>query len=92
MIGMLTGIGGGLARDLLTGEIPVVLRREIYALAALLGATAVVLLDLIDATGAVPLGGAVLLVFVVRVLALRRRWSAPVAADRPSRLVRSGRS
>ena len=92
MIGMLTGIGGGLARDLLTGEIPVVLLREIYALAALLGATAVVLLDLIDATGAVPLGGAVLLVFVVRVLALRRRWSAPVAADRPSRLVRSGRS
>ena len=38
LIGMLTGIGGGLARDLLTGEIPVVLRREIYALAALVGA------------------------------------------------------
>ena len=42
---MLTGIGGGLARDLLTGEIPVVLRREIYALAALLGAIAVVAAD-----------------------------------------------
>ena len=92
MIGILTGIGGGLARDLLTGEIPVVLLREIYALAALLGATAVVLLDLVGATGAVPLGGAVLLVFGVRVLALRRRWSAPVAPPRPPWPVRPGRS
>ena len=40
ILGMLTGIGGGLARDILTGEIPVVLRQEVYALAALLGAFA----------------------------------------------------
>lgn len=42
IIGMLTGIGGDLIRDLLTGEIPVVLRREIYAVAALAGALVVV--------------------------------------------------
>ena len=42
ILGMLTGIGGGLLRDLLTGEIPVVLRREIYAVAALVGAIVVV--------------------------------------------------
>ena len=41
LIGMLTAIGGGVARDLLTGEIPVVLQREIYAVVALGGAVAV---------------------------------------------------
>ena len=38
ILGMITGIGGGLLRDLLTGEIPLVLRREIYAVASLIGA------------------------------------------------------
>src|SRR5689334_21946030 len=42
LLGMLTGIGGGIMRDLLLNEVPTVLRREIYALAALAGATVVV--------------------------------------------------
>src|SRR4051812_44789417 len=42
MLGMLTGIGGGMARDILTAEIPEVLRAELYAVAALAGATLVV--------------------------------------------------
>jgi uncharacterized membrane protein YeiH len=77
VIGMITGIGGGLARDLLTGEIPVVLRREIYAVAALLGAVAVVGLFRTELDHPVSLTAAALLVFGVRVIALRRRWSAP---------------
>ena len=84
LIGMLTGIGGGLGRDLLTGEIPVVLRREIYAVAALAGAVAVVGLDLARLAGPGPLIGAALFVFAVRLVALRRRWSAPVAPGRPA--------
>ncbi|HEX7746993.1 MAG TPA: TRIC cation channel family protein [Micromonosporaceae bacterium] len=79
LIGMLTGIGGGLARDLLTGEIPVVLRREIYAVAALAGAVAVVAADWADLAGPVPLITAAVVVSGVRLVALRRRWSAPVA-------------
>ncbi|MEU3456004.1 TRIC cation channel family protein [Micromonospora sp. NPDC006766] len=85
MIGMLTAIGGGLGRDLLTGEIPVVLRREIYALAALAGS---ILVALLSAYGQAHTGGltlAVVLVVAVRLVALRRRWSAPVAALRPPR-------
>jgi uncharacterized membrane protein YeiH len=77
LIGMITGIGGGLARDLLVGEIPLVLRREIYALAALLGAAGVVLLDLTGERSAVTMIGCGVLVFVVRLTALYRRWSAP---------------
>src|SRR5690242_13310772 len=42
LLGMLTGIGGGMLRDVLVAEIPVVLRADLYALAALAGATVVV--------------------------------------------------
>ncbi len=79
LIGMLTGIGGGLARDLLTGEIPVVLQRDIYAVVALGGAAAVVLLSRLDVAGPLPLAGAAAAMTGVRLLALYRRWSAPVA-------------
>jgi len=40
---MLTGIGGGMARDVLLAEIPTVLRSELYAVAALAGAAVVVI-------------------------------------------------
>nr|WP_230416760.1 trimeric intracellular cation channel family protein [Micromonospora tarapacensis] len=83
LIGMLTAIGGGLGRDLLTGEIPVVLRREIYAVASLIGSIVVALLAALGQTGPIPLTAAVLLVFGIRLVALRRRWSAPVATLRP---------
>jgi uncharacterized membrane protein YeiH len=43
LLGMLTGIGGGIARDVLVREIPTVLRTELYAVAALIGAAAVVI-------------------------------------------------
>jgi hypothetical protein len=43
LLGMLTGIGGGMARDALIAEIPTVLRADLYAIAALLGAAAVVI-------------------------------------------------
>jgi uncharacterized membrane protein YeiH len=79
LIGMLTGIGGGLARDLLTGEIPVVLQRDIYAVVALGGAATVTLLNRLDLAGPVPLASAAAAMTGVRLLALYRRWSAPVA-------------
>jgi uncharacterized membrane protein YeiH len=80
LVGMLTAIGGGLARDLLTGEIPVVLQRDIYAVVALGGAAVVTALTWLDMAGKVPLAVAVLVMTGVRLLALYRRWSAPVAA------------
>ncbi|WP_431976394.1 trimeric intracellular cation channel family protein [Micromonospora haikouensis] len=85
LLGMLTAIGGGLGRDLLTGEIPVVLRREIYAVAALAGAVAVALLDAFGRADAAGLTAAAVFVFALRLVSLRRRWSAPVATLRPPR-------
>ena len=80
LIGMITGIGGGLARDLLTGDIPVVLQRDIYAVVALGGAVTVVILERLGAANPVLLAAAAVLMTAVRLIALRRRWSAPVAA------------
>jgi uncharacterized membrane protein YeiH len=77
LIGMLTGIGGGVARDILTGEIPLVLRREIYALAALLGSIGVVLLQWAHERTGLTMLLCGLLVFVVRLTAIYRHWSAP---------------
>ena len=43
LLGMLTGIGGGMTRDVLLAEIPTVLRADLYAVAALAGAAVVVI-------------------------------------------------
>jgi uncharacterized membrane protein YeiH len=79
LVGMLTAIGGGLARDLLTGEIPVVLQRDIYAIVALGGAVVVTALWALGLAGPASLATAAGLMTGLRLLALYRRWSAPVA-------------
>jgi uncharacterized membrane protein YeiH len=77
MVGVITGIGGGVLRDVLLRQIPVVLQREIYAVAALIGAGLVCLGRSISQLHAPWLIGTALVVFAVRMLALRRHWSAP---------------
>jgi uncharacterized membrane protein YeiH len=78
VIGMISAIGGGLGRDLLTGEIPFVLRREIYAVASLVGAFMVAGLARAHVDREVLIALTAVLVFVVRVLAVRNNWDAPV--------------
>jgi uncharacterized membrane protein YeiH len=79
ILGMITGIGGGLLRDLLTAEIPLVLRREIYAVAALTGAVVVAAGNRLGVPHLVVLLGASVLTFGIRMVAVQRDWSAPVA-------------
>jgi uncharacterized membrane protein YeiH len=77
LLGMLTGIGGGVLRDVLAGRVPVVLRGEIYATPALVGAGVTVVgvgLGVDQVAVAVP-GALVCLGW--RLLAMRRGWSAP---------------
>lgn len=79
LVGMTAGIGGGVMRDLLLREIPLVLRREIYALAALAGGVLVVVGDWLRLPpGPVAVVGSALVV-LIRVVALWRRWNAPTA-------------
>jgi uncharacterized membrane protein YeiH len=80
LLGMLTGIGGGIARDIVLAEIPVVLRTDLYAVAALAGAAVVVIGDLLHlASTPVTIAGA-LCCFGLRLGALRHGWRLPVAS------------
>jgi uncharacterized membrane protein YeiH len=84
LLGMLTGIGGGIVRDVLVAEVPTVLRSELYAVAALAGASVVVIGNELHAPSSpVTVAGAALC-FGLRFAAIRRRWQLPVAHPRPS--------
>lgn len=79
LLGMLTGIGGGMMRDVLLVEIPQVLRSDLYAVAALAGASIVVIGHLLGLPyGASALAGGVLC-FGLRFMAIRHGWHLPVA-------------
>lgn len=79
LLGVVTGAGGGVVRDLLASEIPLILRRDIYALAAFLGAGLFAILIRFGAnrTAAVLVG--IVATFALRVLAIRFNWQAPHA-------------
>jgi uncharacterized membrane protein YeiH len=78
-MGVLTGAGGGALRDLLAGEVPLVLRREIYAVAALAGSTVVAVATMLDRYGAATAGAAIIVTVALRLTAVWRRWNAPRA-------------
>lgn len=82
MLGILSGVGGGIVRDVLVATIPGVLQRELYAVAAFVGALVVVLGDALSLPPApVAVGGAVAC-FVLRWLAIRRGWRLPQPRSR----------
>lgn len=81
LLGMVSGIGGGIARDLLVVEVPGVLRRELYAVAALLGASCVVIGHLSGWPAAPTAMAGALACITLRMLAIRRGWQLPVAGQ-----------
>ena len=81
LLGALTGVGGGVARDILVMEIPTVLRADLYAVAALAGAAVTVTGAMLKLPlSAVSLAGAVVC-FTLRFMAIRRGWHLPVAHE-----------
>jgi uncharacterized membrane protein YeiH len=79
LLGMLTGIGGGIARDILITEVPVVLRADLYAVAALAGAAVVVILHELHLSSALAASAGAVLCFALRFMAIRYGWKLPVA-------------
>jgi uncharacterized membrane protein YeiH len=77
-LGTIAGIGGGVIRDVLSGRVPVVLRSEIYATPAFLGAALVVAADAAGYKAPWVAGAAAVVCFVIRLLAIRRGWNAPL--------------
>ena len=81
LMGTLTGVGGGVLRDLLANRIPIVLRQDVYALPALAGSAAVVIVWELGQFREWVLIPCAALCVVLRFLAIRFRWRAPRAAD-----------
>lgn len=76
-VGVITGVGGGVIRDILSGEIPHIFVKHIYASASILGAIAAAFLwDMAGKFIAMVLGMAVII--VVRVLSAHFKWNLPI--------------
>lgn len=79
LLGVLTAVGGGAVRDLLVVETPRVLREEIYALAAMVGAAMVVAGTAFGLPEAGTAAAGVAATFAIRVIGVWRGWRAPRA-------------
>jgi len=76
--GILTGVGGGVIRDLLAGQHPLILRSDIYATAALAGTGLyVVLVDTLSVAQAPAMAIGMIVIFLFRMVAYRRHWRLP---------------
>src|SRR5690348_12405089 len=82
LLGMLTGIGGGMVRDVLLAEVPTVLRADLYAVAALAGAAVVVIGSLLHLPPAAATIVGAVLCFGLRLMAIHRGWRLPIARSR----------
>jgi uncharacterized membrane protein YeiH len=77
LMGVMTGTAGGVMRDLLANQVPLILRREIYASACVAGGS---LLVILGEAGVAPAAAALLAagtVILVRLLAIYYDWSLP---------------
>lgn len=84
MLGVTTAVTGGMIRDVICNEIPLILSREIYATAAFAASLAYVLADRLGLADSISLTVGVITGLVVRGLAIRYNWSLPsFDSDRP---------
>lgn len=79
LLGMVTGIGGGMTRDVLLAEIPQVLRSDLYAVAALAGACVVVIGNMLGVPYGVSAPAGAALCFGLRLMAIKYGWHLPTA-------------
>ena len=77
LMGTLTGVGGGTLRDILLARVPIILRADVYATAALAGAVAMIVARKL---GIPPLLAALaggLTCFIIRMIAVWQHWALP---------------
>ena len=75
-MGLLTGIGGGIIRDVLVDSTPYVLKKHIYALASIIGSTIYYLIR-INGNKIVALTVAIPIIVIIRLLAAKYHWKLP---------------
>lgn len=78
-LSLLTGIGGGLLRDLFVQRMPGVLHKHVYAVAVIAGALLYLILYRFQVSDLIATPVTILVVFVIRMLATKYRWNLPHA-------------
>lgn len=74
-LGVMTGVGGGILRDLLANEVPAIFKKHVYAVASIAGAISTALLWKVSEIAAVSTG--LVLVVLIRALAMHYKWNLP---------------
>ena len=79
LLGLLTGVGGGVLRDILTATTPYIFKKHVYAIASLVGAGVYYLMNYYIKDAWIPTVVAMSIVIVIRLLATYFRWELPKA-------------
>ena len=78
LMGTMTSVTGGVLRDVITAQVPLILRREIYATAAIVGIAVYLALNAFGLPRSFAFGGGMSVVVVLRLAAMRWRLHLPV--------------
>lgn len=76
-LGTMTGVGGGMLRDVMSVSIPLIFRKHIYALASILGSCTYYFMVRFDIKNGYAIFAAMLVTFILRMLATLFKWSLP---------------
>ncbi|MBR0645211.1 trimeric intracellular cation channel family protein [Roseomonas hellenica] len=85
LMGIITATFGGIIRDVICDELPLILRREIYATAAAIGAGIYVGLESVGLDRTIAISAGMLLALLIRAAAILRAWSLPAYRARAGR-------
>lgn len=77
MMGTITGVVGGIIRDILINEIPIIFTQELYAVACILGALLFCLLNYLGVSMPIVQISTAVFIFIIRVLATKYHWKLP---------------
>lgn len=86
MMGVITAVFGGVLRDILINEVPLIFRKELYAMACAAGAGLYVILYYCEVDHRICAVCCIILIFVLRALAIKYGWSVPVLRGHAHRL------
>lgn len=76
-VGMCTGVGGGMLRDIMTNTMPKVLRKRVYAVASLIGGGLYYVMHVLDINQLLSVGCGMLVIFALRLFATIYKWNLP---------------
>lgn len=84
-MGMITGAFGGVLRDVLLNRVPLIFRKDIYAMASLLGGVVYWLVQLFGGNNVICGTACLIVIVTIRMLAVRYGWHLPILSATPER-------